>query len=97
MCACACAVCMHMCICVYVYIIITKLNVFIIDTICFLQNIIVIILFGLSFLSGGIANVVFAADNGNLHTDLCFFGSSDAEFCSALQRVVATEAASGVS
>ena len=63
----------------------------------FLQNIIVIVLFGLSFLSGGIANVVFAADNGNLHTDLCFFGSSDSEFCSALERVVATEAASGVS
>ena len=92
-----CMCCMHayvnMCICVHI----TKLNVFIIDIICFLQNIIVIILFGLSFLSGGIANVVFAADNGNLHTDLCFFGSSDAEFCSALQRVVATEAASGVS
>ena len=90
-----CAVCMHvyMCICVHI----TKLNVFIVDIICFLQNIIVIILFGLSFLSGGIANVVFAADNGNLHTDLCFFGSSDSEFCSALERVVATEAASGVS
>ena len=41
--------------------------------------------------------MVFAADNGNLHTDLCFFGSSDSEFCSALERVVATEAASGVS
>ena len=41
--------------------------------------------------------MVFAADNGSLHTDLCFFGSSDAEFCSALQRVVASEAASGVS
>ena len=64
----------------------------------FLQNIIVIVLFGLSFLSGGIANVVFAADNGNLHSDLCnFFGSSDSEFCDALERVVATEAASGVS
>ena len=63
----------------------------------FLQNIIVIVLFGLSFLSGGIANVVFAADNGNLHTDICFFSRSEPEFCSALERVVATEAASGVS
>ena len=91
-----CAVCMHvyMCICVHI----TKLNVFIVDIICFLQNIIVIILFGLSFLSGGIANVVFAADNGNLHIDLCnSFDSSDSEFCNALERVVATEAASGVS
>ena len=64
----------------------------------FLQNIIVIVLFGLSFLSGGIANVVFAADNGSLHSDVCnFFGSSESEFCNALERVVATEAASGVS
>ena len=63
----------------------------------FLQNIIVIVLFGLSFLSGGIANVVYAADNGELHTDLCFFGSSGTEFCANLERVVATEGVSGVS
>ena len=64
----------------------------------FLQNYIVIVLFGLSFLSGGIANVVFATDNGDLHRDLCIsFGRLNSEFCSALERVVATEAASGVS
>ena len=87
------------CICVYMYMctyniakcIYKRHNMF-------LQNFIVIVLFGLSFLCGGIANVVFATDNGNLHTDLCRgFGSFDSEFCSALERVVATEAASGVS
>ena len=91
---CMCAVCMHMCICVHV----TKLNVFVRDIICFLQNFIVIVLFGLSFLSGGIANVVFATDNGDLHSDLCIrFGRLNSEICSALERVVATEAATGVS
>ena len=64
----------------------------------FLQNFIVIVLFGLLFLSGGIANVVFAADNGDLSSDLCGgFGGPGSEICSALDRVVATEAASGVS
>ena len=62
-----------------------------------LQNGILIVLFGLSFLSGGIANAVYAADNGDLHTDLCFFGNADLEFCSDLQRVVGAEASSAVS
>ena len=41
--------------------------------------------------------MVFATDNGDLHNDLCFFASFGSEFCNALERVVATEAASGVS
>ena len=84
----------HMCIRTYTII---KLSIFIKDAICFLQNAILVVLFGLSFLSGGIANVVYAADNGELHTDLCFFGSSGTEFCANLERVVATEGVSGVS
>ena len=67
------------------------------DTICFLQNGITIALFGLAFLSGGISNAIYAAENGDLHTDLCFFGSEGSEFCSDLQRVVASEGASAVS
>ena len=66
----------------------------------FLQNYIVIVLFGLSFLSGGIANVVFTTDNGDLRSDLCDirgFSSPGSGICRALDRVVATEAASGVS
>ena len=64
----------------------------------FLQNAILVILFGLSLLLGGIANVVYAADNGDYHTDLCFHGNAaGSEFCSDLERVVATEASSGVS
>ena len=63
----------------------------------FLQNGILIVLFGLSFCSGGIANAIYASDNGDLHTDLCFFGNGGSEFCSDLQRVVGTEAASAVS
>ena len=93
---CMCAVCMHMCICVHV----TKLNVFIRDMICFLQNFIVIVLFELSFLSGGIANVVFTIDNADLRSDLCGprgFYSLGSGICRAFDRVVATEAASGVS
>lgn len=45
---------------------------------------------------------MYAVDNGDLLNDLCSsfnqtsFGN-DTEFCSDLQRVVATEAASGVS
>ena len=83
-------------ICIYVHTTI-KLSIFIKDAICFLQNAILVVLFGLSFLSGGIANVVYAADNGELHNDLCFFGSSGSEFCANLERVVATEGVSGVS
>ena len=42
--------------------------------------------------------MVFAVDNGDLSSDLCSgFNSFDSEFCSALDRVVDTEAASGVS
>ena len=50
-------------------------------------------------LSGGIPNVIYAADNGFLQSDLCLYGDIDAdsEFCSDLERVVATEASSGVS
>ena len=48
-------------------------------------------------LSGGIPNAIYASDNGDLHTDLCFFGNEDLEFCSDLERVVATEATSAVS
>ena len=56
------------------------------------------VLFGFSFLSGGIANMVFAGDNGNLRSDLCSgFGNPGSEICSTLDRVVATEFASGVS
>ena len=74
-----------------------KLNIFIKDAICFLQNAILVVLFGLSFLSGGIPNVVYAADNRELQLDLCFFGSSESDFCDNLERVVAAEAVSGVS
>ena len=42
--------------------------------------------------------MVFATDNGDLSSDLCRgFGGPGSEICSALDRVVATEAASGVS
>ena len=74
-----------------------KLSILIKDAICFLQNAILVVLFGLSFLSGGIPNVVFAADNRELQLDLCFFGNSDSDFCENLERVVAAEAVSGVS
>ena len=65
----------------------------------FLQNVIVFVLIGLSMLSGGIPNVIYASDNGILQSDMCFLSSIDAdpEFCSDLERVVATEASSGVS
>ena len=48
-------------------------------------------------LSGGIVNYIYASDNRNLHGDLCSFHNSDSEFCSGLERVEATETASGVS
>ena len=42
--------------------------------------------------------MVFATDNADLSSNLCRgFGGPGSEICSALDRVVATEAASGVS
>ena len=64
-----------------------------------LQNGIICVLFALAFLTGGILNAIYASENDNLHSDLCFvFGTGgDGEFCGQLKRVVAAEAASAVS
>ena len=42
--------------------------------------------------------MIYASDNGDLYSDhLCFFADVYAEFCRDLERVISTEAASGVS
>ena len=42
--------------------------------------------------------MIYASDNDDLHTDLCLFIYGETpEFCSDLERVISTEAASGVS
>ena len=63
----------------------------------FLQNGIILVLFGLSYFAGGVVNVFYAADNSELHRNLCSSIIDTPEFCNDLQTVVATEAASGVS
>ena len=63
-----------------------------------LQNATICVLFAISFLVEGIFNAIYAADNGDLHSDLCFgFETGEVEFCDDLKHVVAAEAASAVS
>ena len=62
-----------------------------------LQNSISCVLFVLAFLAGGITNAIYASENSDLYTDLCFFSGTVNEFCSDLKRVVAAEGASAVS
>ena len=53
------------------------------------------VIFGLAFLSGGIASAVYAADNSDLHDRFCDFSSSG--ICGDLETVYQSEAATAVS
>ena len=53
------------------------------------------VIFGLAFLSGGIASAVYAADNSDLHDRLCDFSTSG--ICGDLGTVYRSEVATAVS
>ena len=53
------------------------------------------VIFGLAFLSGGIASAVYAADNSDFHDSFCDFSSSGV--CGDLETIYQSEAATAVS
>ena len=62
-----------------------------------LQSTIICVLLALAFLAAGVANAIYASENGDLHGDLCSGGTIDDELCNHLEPIIGAQAASAVS